>query len=124
MGTERAEGFFARRPHFVPGTIAAVMLVAALAEWPYAYYRLLRWVTCAAAVFTAYQAWGWKRTWAIWPFALVAILFNPLVPVHLTRQLWQPVDLATASAFLAGAFILAAPIERPTADGNGDRTGD
>ena len=102
-----AKGVFTRRPHVVPGSIAPAMLVAALAAWPYGYYVLLRWVTCAAAVFTTYQAWAWKRTWAVCLFAPMAILFNPLAPVHMTQEVWRPVDLMAAGVFIVGIFTLA-----------------
>ena len=33
--------------------------------------------------------------WAI-TMAGIALLFNPLIPVHLTRDIWIPIDLSTA----------------------------
>jgi len=33
--------------------------------------------------------------------AVVALLFNPLVPVHLSRGMWFPIDLAVAYWFWA-----------------------
>ena len=29
----------------------------------------------------------------------MTLLFNPLIPIHLTRKLWAPVDLVTAALF-------------------------
>lgn len=108
-----------RRPHLTPSLIAAVLLVAALGKWPYDYYRVLRWVTCAASLFTAYCAYNWKQTWAVWVFGVVALVFNPLVPVHLTRSLWRVIDLGAACLFSAGAALLVAP-EKPSCEQDQD----
>ena len=103
--------FFSRRPHFIPAIVAALMLLAALGHWPYGYYVLLRWIVCGAAVFVAINAFGFQQSWATWIFGIVAVLFNPLVPVHLSRQAWAPIDLITASLFILAAFILQRPEE-------------
>ena len=34
-------------------------------------------------------------------FVAVALLFNPLFPVHLSRELWAGIDVATAAMFIA-----------------------
>ncbi len=102
-------GFFRRRPHFVPGVIAAVMLFATVGKWPYDYYLVLRWVVCAAAVFVAYQGWTFRKPWASWLFGTVAVLFNPILPVHFQRATWQVIDLAAAAAFVLVAAALAGP---------------
>jgi len=101
-----ARGFMSARPHAVPAVLATVMLLAALGQWPYGYYQLLRLVTCAAAVFIAYQGWAWKRPWATWSFGFVAALFNPIFPVHLSRHLWQVIDVATAAQFIIVMIVL------------------
>jgi len=98
-----------RRPHLAPCVIAAGFLLGALVRWPYGYYVLLRWVTCASAVFVCYTAYGWERMAWVWVLAFVAVLFNPLVPVHLSRPIWQPIDTLAAVLFIAAAATLAAP---------------
>ena len=42
-------------------------------------------------------------------FALVAILFNPLAPVYLSRETWQPIDIAVAVLFLAAIPLVKPP---------------
>jgi len=106
------KGFWARRPHAVPAIVAAVLLFAALARWPYDYYRVLRWVTCAAAAFVAWQGYALNAWWAVGLFAFIALLFNPFLPVHLTRETWQIIDLAAAAAFVAALAALSKPIRK------------
>jgi hypothetical protein len=88
------------RPHLIPAVIAAVLLVVALGNWPYGYYQLLRLVVCGAGAYVAWVSYHSKYPWAVWLFGIVAILFNPLAPIHLSRAIWQPVDLACAVLFL------------------------
>ena len=110
--------WLARRPQIVPVILAAIMLLLALLRWPYDYYRVLRWVTCAAAVFVAYCGWTWKQQWATWLFGVVAVLFNPLIPIHLTRDIWQVIDVVVAGMFVL-VLALAAPTPEEETNGKG-----
>lgn len=98
-----------KRPHLIPALIVAAMLLIAIAPLPYGYYQLLRWVTCGVAVFIAIQAYSWKKIWAIWLFAVIAVLFNPLIPIHLTKEIWQPIDIICALAFGVSPLFLREP---------------
>jgi hypothetical protein len=101
-----------RRTHLIPAAIVAIMLVIAMAPLVYGYYQLLRWVTCGVAVFIAIQAYRWRTIWAVWLFAFVAVLFNPIFPIHLTRAIWRPIDLACAALFVASIFVLREPVKQ------------
>ena len=93
------------RPHLIPALIAALLLLAALADWPYGYYQLLRLVVCGTGAYVAWVLYHSKYPWATWLFVFIAILFNPLAPIHLSRATWQPVDLACAMLFLLAAIV-------------------
>ncbi len=95
-----------KRPHLIPSLIAAAMLLLALAELPYGYYQLLRFVVCGAGVYVAYTAYQWQKMWAVWLFGFVALLFNPLIPIYLSREMWQPIDVACAILFIVIVFML------------------
>ncbi len=100
-----------KRPHLIPSLIAAAMLLGALARWPYGYYQLLRFIVCGVGVYVAFTAYNWQKIWAVWLFGFVALLFNPLIPIHLTPEIWQPIDVVCALLFVAIAFILKEPKE-------------
>ncbi len=100
-----------KRPHLIPGLIAAVMLLLALVQLPYGYYQLLRWVVCGVSIFLAYTAYDWKKTWATWLFVVIALLFNPLIPIYLSRELWQLIDMVSSILFFAAILILRKPNE-------------
>lgn len=97
------------RPHLIPALIAAIMLIIAIAPLAYAYYELLRWIVCCGAVFIAVMTYRWNKIWATCLFGLIAVLFNPLSPIHLTKQIWQPIDLTCALLFFVSIFLLRAP---------------
>ena len=63
----------------------------AIADLPYGYYRLLRWVACAVAV--------------AWALGLVALVFNPLVPVHFEKATWRVLDAAAGVSFLCVLYF-------------------
>ena len=98
--------FLRDHPAAVPGGAAAAMLLLAVLRLPYSYYVLLRVVTFAAAVYVAFLAHSFgKMTW-VWVLGVVALLFNPIFPVHLSREVWRPLDVAVAALFVCGVFVI------------------
>lgn len=63
-------------------------------------YQFSRWAVCAAAVFGAVNL---KSDWR-WALAVVAILFNPIIPIHFSRDTWQVLDGLSAAVFLMTTF--------------------
>lgn len=102
---QRAQAFLESRPHLVPALVAAAMLFSAgLQRHEYGFYQALRWITCLAAVAVAVTAW--TRLQAVsWVFLAVAVLFNPLSPIRLSRETWQPIDLVVGALFLVAAGV-------------------
>lgn len=100
------ESILEKRPQSIPAIVAALMLLGALASWPYGYYQLLRFVVCGVSVYVAFMAYQWQKLWATWLFGFIALLFNPLIPIHLSREIWQPIDIICAIIFLIAIFVL------------------
>ncbi len=88
----------------VARVLSAGLLVWALDKHSYDYFVLLRWVVCATAAFTAYVASEQERIGWVWVFGIVALLFNPIIPVHLSRQTWAPIDIGTAIVMIVSLF--------------------
>ena len=84
----------------------AAMLLAAPIRWPYVYYRVLRWVVFVCCAIIAYRLYE-RRDFSIWLVGLMAlaVLFNPIVPVHLTRAIWAPINIAGALFFVAHLWV-------------------
>jgi len=96
--------------------IAAALLVLALARLPYGYYTFPRIMTCAVALWIAYAGWEPRPAMQAWSvlFALIAILFNPMFPVHLNRAAWFYLDIAAAAIFVAHLALVRLRADAPT----------
>jgi len=91
--------------------ISVVMLFLAMLSnlWPYGYYIFLRWVVAGTGAFAAYIAYNLEKTaWAV-ALGLVALLFNPIVPVHLAKDTWVVIDFLAAVFYLVMVFIIRLP---------------
>ena len=71
-------------PTSVIYTCAALLFVGA-APLPYGYYTLLRLVAFGVLIFTAYVLFDRKYKTLAWVFGVLALLFNPIVFVHLPK---------------------------------------
>jgi len=86
--------------------LSIFMLFGAIVEWPYGYYTFLRWIICIASILVIFQAFEKNIDWAKIIFIVIAILFNPLAPIYLSRSTWIPLDIITAIIFLFAIRIL------------------
>ncbi len=88
----------------IVSVISIVMLLLAIADLPYGYYTLLRVIITASAVFLVWIAYNLKKTFWVVLIGIVAILFNPLIPIHLDKETWVVIDLIVAVLFLISIF--------------------
>ena len=80
--------------------------IIALADLPYGYYQLLRIIVTGTAIWVAITCHA-GRLWMLTPvFGLVAILYNPLLKIHLERDIHAIVNIAVALIFAVAAFWL------------------
>jgi hypothetical protein len=88
-------------PSFV-WIVPVILLAIAVSRLPYGYYTFLRIVTCGAATFIAVSGFQKGLATQVWPvlLILIAVLFNPFVPIHLHRSTWLYLDLGAASVLL------------------------
>lgn len=109
----RAERARAHAPTTIARTIlasallvdAALLLLAALPFWPTKLALVLRIAVCLPALVAAYVAYDERRTgWAIL-LGLIAVVFNPIWPLGLSRGNW-------VATYLVAAVLLAAAAAR------------
>ena len=74
---------------------------------PYGYFTLLRFVVTISAALVAWLAFKKMQTrqW-IWPLGFIVILFNPIIPIHLTLSWWQIIDIVTGIFLLSCIWII------------------
>lgn len=74
---------------------------------PYGYFTLMRFVVCSVSIYLAYKTYkDNKESLWVWAFGFVAILFNPVTPIHLQREQWEVIDLLTGVFFVASIFLV------------------
>jgi len=86
--------------------VASVLLIWSLARHPYGYYTLLRWVVCGVAVYSAFISLSLEKMSWVWCLGIIALFFNPLVPIHLDKGTWAIIDVITAGIFIVSTFII------------------
>jgi hypothetical protein len=85
--------------------VAIAMLVWALIPAnPYSYYVLLRFAICGISSYLAYKAFELNRAGLGWVLAIVAVAYNPIVRVHLDREIWSIVNIATIAVLMSSIW--------------------
>ena len=83
----------------------AVLLFIAIAPLPYGFYTFMRIVVFCCAAYMAYYCFVNKNK-KFWPWIMgfIAILFNPVAAIHMTKEIWMVVDAVTGILFLFLAY--------------------
>ena len=98
----------------IVSVISIIMLILAIPTfWAYGYYVLLRWVVTISAVFLLSLAYESKKTFWLFLMGMVAILFNPIIPVYLDKETWVVIDFIVAIIFLASIFKVKLKVNNP-----------
>lgn len=80
--------------------IAAGLLLIAAAPLPYGYYTFLRIVATVVFLWAGVIAWDRKSVLLAVIFGLMAVLFNPILKIHFSKELWAALDLTAAALLL------------------------
>jgi hypothetical protein len=70
-------------------------------------------VVTAVAGYSAYLCKEWDQPRWFWVFVGITLLYNPIVPIHLSRGVWGPINLATAGVLIVSLFALRRPRRDP-----------
>jgi hypothetical protein len=70
-------------------------------KFPYGVYTLLRIVITLSSAFIIYE--NYKKiknvNTTIIIFSIILIVFNPIFPIRLSKDMWLPIDLVTATIY-------------------------
>ena len=87
--------------------IVSIMLVWALnPENPYAYYVLLRWILCPVFAYLAIKSFSYHKEDWVWILGVTAAIYNPIIPLHLTREIWSVINIITIGIAVASIFLM------------------
>lgn len=77
----------------------AVILLVALLPLPYFYYQILRIVVFSGALIYANKFYKDNQTPKVIIFGIVALIWNPISPIHFDKSLWMILDITGAATF-------------------------
>ena len=78
--------------------IPIALLALAILPLPYVYYQIMRWVVCGFAIniiLNHSKNNSWKGI-----FCFLAIIYNPINPLHLTKTSWVIVNIISAIVWI------------------------
>ena len=76
--------------------VVSVMLLLCLADMPYGYFQLVRFVAMASFAYFSYSFFKAEKKGLGITFAALAILFQPFFKIALGRVMWNVVDVVVA----------------------------
>lgn len=82
------------------------LILAPLIKFPYGFYTLLRLIIFVCSGLIIYLSYIGTKTinLTVVVFGLVLLIYNPIIPVHLDRDLWLPINFLTAAIFGYGYY--------------------
>lgn len=85
--------------------ICAGLFFLAMANLPIGYYTFLRIVVTIGAGLAAIHEYENEINFWVLAFGLIAILFNPFIPIYLNEEeLWMPIDFLAGVLFTIKSF--------------------
>ena len=82
----------------------AAMLIFAIFQLPYGYYTLLRLVVSISSGISAFDAKEKDQLGLALAFGFILLLFNPIIPIHLDKGTWIPIDIIVGIFFGISGF--------------------
>ena len=84
------------------------LIIAPIFKFEYGFYVLLRLVILVTSGVIVYNSY--KNTkeinLTVIIFSFIIILFNPIFPIHFSREVWLPIDFITAGIYGYSYFKL------------------
>lgn len=81
-------------------SIALLMIASFSSPLEVGYYTFLRLVVCGTSTYLSYFAYKLNKTIWLWVEGLIALLFNPFIPIHFKITTWRGVDFVVAVIFV------------------------
>lgn len=92
-------------PVWLSWAIGIACLVAIL-DMPYGYYQFLRLVVTAYAAYLSYVYFRDGRAEIAWAFAFLALIYNPVFPIAMTKGVHAIFNILTAAAVFGELYII------------------
>ena len=92
----------------IPAIIAIIALLLTFIDWhSYGYYTLMKFVVAGTTAYYAYYIYEVvkKQDFWFWGLIIIAILFNPIIPIYLgDKSLWMIIDVVVIGFLISFIF--------------------
>lgn len=85
--------------------VLAILFFLCLADMPYGYYQLVRFIALVGFAILAYKENKQGRKTEAIIYVCLGILFQPLVKIALGRQIWNIIDVVVGIGLIVSIFI-------------------
>ena len=85
--------------------ILAILFFLCLADMPYGYYQLVRFIGLIGFAILAYQANQQNNQTETIIYGALALLFQPFFKISLGRELWNVIDVVVGLGLLVSIFF-------------------
>jgi hypothetical protein len=105
MSSRQAQPSFTR-PALAPGLLGAVAVMAFIAVVDTDWFTIARYVVSILALIMCVFAGQAKQWWWIAPLAVIAVLWNPVLPIDIPLIAWQIAHVLAAVVFVASGLYI------------------
>ena len=71
---------------------------------PYGYYQLVRYLALVGFAYLSFTNYGTKNEGLAFIYAMLAVLFQPIIKISLGREIWNVVDVIVGAGLLISLF--------------------
>jgi hypothetical protein len=82
----------------------SILLFLCLADMPYGYYQIIRFVAMIGFGILAFQSTGSENKLSLIFYGALALLFQPFFKIALGRELWNIVDVIISVGLIISLF--------------------
>ena len=105
-----------QRPLFIPLLLAGVLSLAGIANMPFGYYELLRWVLAIAAVLLTVYCWkSDQKSWLLLAIPVFVFWFPPF-HISMDKSAWVVLDLIAGVALIWAGFSIKSSVKESSAE--------
>ncbi|WP_447754278.1 DUF6804 family protein [Sphingopyxis fribergensis] len=83
-----------------------IACLAAILDMPYGFYQFLRLVVTGYAAYVSYVYFRNGGTAIAWTFAFLALIYNPIFPIAMTKGVHAIFNLLAAAAVLGELYLI------------------
>ena len=98
------------KKYFLIWVLPIILLLIAMLELPYGYYTFLRLIITASSMVIIWLLWKYQRMhkeiWSTIFLTIIALLYNPIILVHLSKQIWFIINIVTIVLYITSMVSL------------------